>query len=61
MFRFLDGQQPQPDHGAGDRLVGRVMAAEYSLAVQRQGAASATPAGILALLAGQLLTDREGR
>jgi hypothetical protein len=61
MFHFPDGQQPQPDQGAGDRLVSRIMAAEYNLAVQRQGAASATPAGILALIVGQLLTDRESR
>jgi hypothetical protein len=59
-MHFLDnGHQPQPDQGAGDRLAGRIMAAEYNLAVQRGDSRQA--AGILALLAGQLLTDREGR
>jgi hypothetical protein len=61
MFCFLDGQQPQPNQGAGDRLVDRIRAAGYNLAVHRQGAASATAAGILTLPAGQLLTDRGGQ
>lgn len=38
MFHFTGGdQQPLPgqDMACGDRLAGRIMAAEYSLAVQR--------------------------
>lgn len=59
-MHFLDnGQQPQLHEGAGDRLVSRIMAAEYNLAVQRGDTRQA--AGILALLTGQFLTDREGR
>jgi hypothetical protein len=37
MFHFMDGDQPWQDQdmSCGDRLVGRIMAAEYNLAVQR--------------------------
>jgi hypothetical protein len=57
-MHFLDnGPQPQPRQGTGDRLAGRIMAAEYNLAVQRGDSRQA--ASILAVLAGQLLTDRE--
>jgi hypothetical protein len=59
MHFLYDGQQPQPNQSAGDRLAGRIMAAEYNLAVQRGDSRQAT--GILALLAGQLLTDRESQ
>lgn len=59
MHLLDNGQQPQPGQGAGDRLVGRIMAAEYNLAVQRGDTRQA--AGILALIVGQLLTDRESR
>lgn len=59
MFHFPDGQQPQPDQGASDRLVGRIMAAGYNLTVQSGDSRQA--AGILALTIGQLLIDRESR
>jgi hypothetical protein len=59
-MHFLDdGWQPQPDQSTGDRLVGRIMAAEYNLAVQRGDTSQATD--ILARIVGQLLADREGR
>jgi hypothetical protein len=37
MFHFMDDQQPPQDQDVpcGDRLAGRIMAAEYNLAVQR--------------------------
>jgi hypothetical protein len=57
-MHFLDGgRQAQRGQGAGDRLVGRIMAAEYNLAVQRGDLGQAT--GILAMLAGQFLSQRE--
>jgi hypothetical protein len=63
MFHFADDDQQNQDHGqsAGDRIVGRIMAAEYNLAVQRQGAARATPTGILAQILGELLQERAAR
>lgn len=59
-MHFLDdGQQAESGQGAGDRLVGRIMAAEYNLAVQRGDLGQAT--GILAMLAGQFLSQRENQ
>lgn len=56
-------QDEQQDQGlnTGDQLVGRIMGAEYNLAVQRQGAASASPMGILASMLGEQLQQRDGR
>jgi hypothetical protein len=59
VFHLPDGQQPQPDQGAGDRLVSRIMAAEYNLAVESGDSSQA--ADILARIVGQFLIDREGR
>jgi hypothetical protein len=59
MFHFPDDQQPQPDQGAGDRLVSRIMAAEYNLAMEFGDSGQA--AGVLARIVGQFLIDRESR
>jgi hypothetical protein len=59
MHFLYNSQQPQQHQASGDRLVGRIMAAEYNLAVQRGDFMQAT--GVLALLVGQLLTDRESQ
>jgi hypothetical protein len=59
MFHFMDGdQQPQQDQDMpyGDRLVGRIMSAEYNLAVQRGDAPQAADA--LAKILGQFLSER---
>lgn len=60
-MHFLDNgiQQPQLNQNAGDRLAGRVMAAQYNLAVQRGDTRQATD--ILARIVGQFLSDRAGR
>ena len=57
-MHFLSNSQ-QPDQDAGDRLVSRIMAAEYNLAVQRGDSRQAT--SILALLLGQFLSNRESQ
>ncbi len=54
------GQQIQDDpYASGDRLVNRVMSAQYNLAVQRNDAPTAT--GILARMLGQWLQTRFSR
>ena len=58
-MHFLGDSQQQPDQDAGDRLVSRIMAAEYNLAVQRGDSRQAT--SILALLLGQFLSNRESQ
>ncbi|MGH3273085.1 MAG: hypothetical protein ACRDNZ_02010 [Streptosporangiaceae bacterium] len=65
MFHFEDDQQSRVwDNDRSDRgpdLAGRIMAAEYNLAVQRQGAVAATPMGILSRILGQWLQERAAR
>jgi hypothetical protein len=56
MFHFMDDQQQDQDMSYGDRLVGRIMAAEYNLAVQRGDATQAADA--LAKILGQFLSAR---
>jgi hypothetical protein len=60
MFHFMDQQDPGQDF-AGRDLGARIMAAEYNLAVQREGARKAAPAGILAQILGELLQERAAR
>jgi hypothetical protein len=62
VFSYRDQGQPRDQQeGYGDRLVDRVMAEEYNLAVQRQdGPQSATPGGILAQIIGWWMNRRAG-
>jgi hypothetical protein len=53
------GRGQDDDVTAGDRLVGRIMSAEYNLAVQRNDGLQATD--ILARMLGQWLSNRFGR
>ena len=58
MFGYTQDDRPGGQQ-YGDRLVDRVMAQEYNLAVQRQrGPQTATPGGILAQVIGWWLARR---
>lgn len=62
MLHFMDNQNGQgSQNDTGNDLVARIMAAEYNLAVQRQGADAATPMGILGQMLGELLQERAAR
>ena len=61
MIHFPDGQLQNSQDDTGCVLAARIMAAEYNLAVQRQGAAKATPMGILAQVLGEWLQERSAR
>jgi hypothetical protein len=53
---------PGEQYGSGDRMVERVMAAEYNLTLQRErGPQAASPSGILAQVVGQWLQSRLSR
>jgi hypothetical protein len=55
---YGDGQQDDP-YNTGDRLVDRIMAAEYNLSVQRNDGPQAI--NILARMLGHWLTNRLAR
>ena len=62
MFHFMDGdQQSRQDQDAscGGRLAGRIMVAEYNLAVQRGDTPQA--ASVLATMLGQFLSEKFSR
>ena len=60
MFHFLDdqrqGNQQDQDMSYGDRLVGRILSAEYNIAVQRGDAPQAADA--LAKILGMFLNEK---
>jgi hypothetical protein len=59
MFHFMDdqqGNQQGQDMPYGDRLVGRILSAEYNLAVQRGDAPQAADA--LAKILGMFLNEK---
>jgi hypothetical protein len=58
----FDEQQQNNGMISGDRLVGRVMAEEYNLAVQRErGRQTMRPSGVFSQMLGAWLSDRFSR
>lgn len=56
MFGIFDQQQQNDSMTTGDRLVGRIMSAEYNLAQQRQpGWQKMSPGGVLGQMVGEAL------